>query len=86
MVSETKDMLRVTVGHFTDIRPNIVMPFVVFCCILALGAGTSLLLKTYWKRVNDNRDMGVYEVNITDMDSEHIDRLGDRHPSFRYLL
>ncbi|KAH8556456.1 major facilitator superfamily domain-containing protein [Umbelopsis sp. PMI_123] len=66
--------------------PAYVMPFVVFCCILALGAGTSLLLKTYWKRVNDNRDMGVYEVNITDMDSEHIDRLGDRHPSFRYLL
>ena len=62
------------------------MPFAVFCGILAMGGVTSFVLKRYWKRVNDNRDMGIYEIDITDMTSEEVDRLGDRHPSFRYLL
>ncbi|CAO3677106.1 unnamed protein product [Umbelopsis ramanniana] len=66
--------------------PAYVMPFAVFCGLLALGGITSFVLKRYWKRVNDNRDMGIYEIDITDMRSEEVDRLGDRHPSFRYFL
>ncbi|KAG2189003.1 hypothetical protein INT44_004145 [Umbelopsis vinacea] len=66
--------------------PAYVMPFAVFAGILITGAATSFVLKRYWKRINGNRDMGIYEIDITDMKSEEVDRLGDRHPAFRYLL
>ncbi|CAO3683793.1 unnamed protein product [Umbelopsis vinacea] len=66
--------------------PNYVMPFVVFSVMMAAGAGISFFLRTYWKRLNTNRDIGVYDVDITDMTSEQMESLGDRHPAFRYVI
>jgi hypothetical protein len=62
------------------------MPFVVFSVMMAAAAGISFFLRTYWKRLNTNRDIGVYDVDITDMTSEQMESLGDRHPAFRYVI
>jgi hypothetical protein len=63
-----------------------VMPFEVFGGMMLVAAFVSLFLKTYWNRLNQRRDLGIYDVDITELTEEEMNDLGDRHPSFRYVL
>ncbi|CAM0135248.1 hypothetical protein VKS41_000169 [Umbelopsis sp. WA50703] len=66
--------------------PRYIMPFEVFGGMMLVAAFVSLFLKTYWNRLNQRRDLGIYDVDITELTEEEMNDLGDRHPSFRYVL
>lgn len=63
-----------------------VMPFEVFGGMLFIAAFIALFLKSYWNRLNQRRDQGIYDMDFTELTEEEMNDLGDRHPSFRYVL